>query len=99
LGNVWRSEDNFGARAAVDENAAGCQTPVFHAATQFNDRGLPVAQLLVKSGADLSIRAKLPGYYERRHEVAESTPLVYALLFPGEAGKTVALLRRHGAVE
>jgi hypothetical protein len=71
---VWLSEDNFGARATVDENGVGGQTPIFHAATQFNDRGLTVAQLLVERGADLSIRAKLPGYYERPDEVVECTP-------------------------
>ncbi|MBO0720958.1 MAG: ankyrin repeat domain-containing protein [Blastocatellia bacterium] len=87
------------ARATVDENGVGGQTPVFHAATQFNDKGLPVTQLLVERGADLSIRVKLPGYYERPDEVVECTPLGYALLFPGEEGKTVTLLREQGAPE
>jgi hypothetical protein len=58
-----------------------------------------VAQLLVERGADLSIRAKLPGAYERPGEVVECTPLGYALRFPGGEGKTVTLLREHGAVE
>src|SRR5262245_6180773 len=87
------------AKATVDENGLGGQTPIFHAATQFNDWGFPVAQLLVERGADLSIRAKLPGAYERPGEVVECTPLGYALRFPGGEGKTVTLLREHGAVE
>jgi ankyrin repeat protein len=85
------------ARATVDENGVGGQTPIFHAVTQFNDWGFPVAQLLVERGADLSIRAKLPGAYERPGEVVECTPLGYALRFPGGEGKTVTLLREHGA--
>jgi ankyrin repeat protein len=87
------------ARATVDENGVGGQTPIFHAATQFNDWGFAVAQLLVECGADLSIRAKLPGAYERPGEVVECAPLGYALRFPGGEGKTVTLLREHCAVE
>jgi hypothetical protein len=87
------------AKATVDENGVGGQTPIFHAATQFNDWGFPVAKLLMERGADLSIRAKLPGAYERPGEVVECTPLGYALRFPGGEGKTVTLLREHGAVE
>ncbi|MCI0524904.1 MAG: ankyrin repeat domain-containing protein [Acidobacteria bacterium] len=87
------------AKATVDENGVGGQTPIFHAATQFNDWGFPVAQLLVERGADLSIRAKLPGYYERPDEVVECTSLGYALRFPGEEGKTVTLLREQRGSE
>jgi len=86
-------------KAMVDENGIGGQTPIFHAATQFNDWGFPVSQLLVERGADLSIRAKLPGAYERPNELVECTPLGYALRFPGGEGKTVTLLREHSAVE
>ncbi len=87
------------ARAMVDEAGVGGQTAIFHAVTQFDDRGLPVAQLLVERGADLSVRVKLPGYYERLDEVVECTPLGYALQFPGVEGKTVTLLRERGGVE
>ncbi|HKQ75494.1 MAG TPA: ankyrin repeat domain-containing protein [Blastocatellia bacterium] len=87
------------AKATVDENGIGGQTPIFHAATQFNDWGFAVAQLLVERGADLSIRAKLPGAYEHPGEVVECAPLGYALRFPGGEGKTLTLLREHGAVE
>jgi ankyrin repeat protein len=87
------------ARAAVDEAGVGGQTAIFHAVTQFDDRGLPVTQLLVERGADLSVRVKLPGHYERPDEVVECTPLGYALRFPGIHGKTVTLLRERGGVE
>jgi ankyrin repeat protein len=85
------------ARATIDESGVGGQTPIFHAATQLGDEGLPVARLLIERGSDLSIRVKLPGHYERPGEVVECTPLEYALLFPGAEGKTAALLRQHGA--
>jgi hypothetical protein len=98
------------ARAALDEFGVGGQTPIFHAVTQFGDWGLPVATLLIDHGADLTVRAKLPGHYERPEEFIECTPLGYARLFPGadehsggrvppkESG-TVALLRARGASE
>jgi hypothetical protein len=55
-------------------------------------------QLLIERGADLSIRAKLPGHYERLGEVVECTPLGYAVRFqdepcPADKAKTVDLLR------
>jgi ankyrin repeat protein len=81
------------ARADVDKAGVGGQTAIFHAVSQFEDRGLGVAQLLIDRGADLSVRVKLPGHYERPDEVVECTPLEYALLFPGVKGKTVAVLR------
>jgi ankyrin repeat protein len=88
------------ARTAVDADGVGGQTAIFHAATQFDDGGLPVAQLLVERGADLTVRVKLPGDYERPGEIVECTPLGYALLFGGSRERrTVALLRERGAVE
>lgn len=87
------------APAEVDESGVGGQTPIFHAVTQFFDWGLPVAQLLVERGADLSVRAKLPGHYERPGEIVECTPLGYAKLFPGGENKAVTLLRESGGKE
>jgi hypothetical protein len=87
------------ARAAVDDSGIGGQTPIFHAVTQFGDWGLSVALLLLDRGADLSLRVKLPGHYERPGEVVECTPLGYAVRFPGEENKTVAMLRARGAAE
>ncbi len=71
------------ARATVDEAGVGGQTAIFHAVTQFDDEGLPVTQLLVERGADLAVRVKLPGDYERPGEIVECTALGYALLFGG----------------
>jgi hypothetical protein len=51
----------------------------------------------VKAGADLSLRARLPGHYERPEEVVECVPLGYARMFPGQENKTVAFLREAGA--
>ena len=85
------------ARATLDDYGVGGQTPIFHAITQFNDWGLPAAQLLVERGADLSLRAKLPGHYEKPGEIVECTPLAYAQLFPGTENKTMAFLREHNA--
>jgi len=90
------------ARATVDDAGVGGQTAIFHAVTQFGDRGLPMAQLLVERGADLKVRVKLPGHYERLDEVVECTPLGYALRFQNEShseGRTVAFLRERGAIE
>jgi ankyrin repeat protein len=91
------------ARATVDDAGVGGQTPIFHAATQFDDAGLPMAQLLVEHGADLSVRVKLPGHYERPDEFVECTPLGYALRFvnepPSGKGTTVAFLRERGGIE
>ncbi len=95
---------NVNARAAVDESGVGGQTPIFHAVTQFYDGGLPMAQFLMQRGADLSVRVKLPGHYERPGEVVECTPLGYAMQFPGnehrtQHSKTVTFLRERGAEE
>jgi len=47
----------------------------------------------VKRGANLGLRVRLPGHYERPDEVVECTPLDYARLFPGRESQTVAYLR------
>src|ERR1700722_9701515 len=47
------------ARADVDAHGVGGQTPIFHAATHHFHIGLPMVELLLKRGADLSVRAKL----------------------------------------
>jgi ankyrin repeat protein len=92
---------DINARATVDDSGIGGQSPIFHAVTQFKDWGLPVAQLLIEQGADLSLSVKLPGHYEQPDEVVECTPLGYAIRFPGgpTASKTVLLLREQGATE
>ena len=91
------------ARATLDDAGVGGQTAIFHAITQFRDDGLPMAQLLVEHGADLSVRVKLPGHYDRPDEVLECTPLGYARRFmsepPSGNGATVTFLRERGAIE
>jgi ankyrin repeat protein len=88
------------ARATIDETGIGGQTAIFHAVSQFGDGGLPVTQSLLERGANVSLRVKLPGPYERPGEIVECTPLGYALRFGDDGPKrTVALLREWGAVE
>jgi ankyrin repeat protein len=88
------------ARATIDEAGVGGQTAIFHAVTQFDDDGLPVTQLLLDRGAELTMRVKLPGDYERPGEFVECTALGYALLFGGAIDRrTVTLLRARGAVD
>jgi len=87
------------ARATVDEDGVGGQTPIFHAVTQFYNYGLQVAELLLNRGADLFVRVKIPGDYRRPDENVECTPLGYARLFPGEENKSVVLIEERGGVE
>ena len=43
--------------------------------TQGGDRGLAVVRLLLERGADLSVRCRIPGHYERLDEVFEGSAL------------------------
>ena len=71
---------------------------LLHMAAEYGN--VEAARLLLDRGADLSIRAKLPGHYERPEEVLECTPLGYARLFPeGSESQARFLLRDQGAVE
>jgi len=92
------------APASIDEAGVGGQTPLFHAVTQLADGGVAVAELLIERGANLSIRSRVPGHYERPREIVECTPLGYALRFQNvpnrsDKARTVSLLRAKGAVE
>jgi hypothetical protein len=80
------------ARAEIDENGIGGQTPVFHAVSQFYDYGLAMVEFLVAAGADLSLRAKIPGHYERLDEFVECNAVEYGAMFPGTPNKTVAFM-------
>jgi ankyrin repeat protein len=80
--------------ADVNARAEGSsQTPIFHAASQYHDYGLGVVKLLVEKGADLEIRLRLPGHYDRPEEFVDCTPLEYACLFPGGESETTSFLR------
>jgi len=92
------------AKAEIDTTGVGGQTPIFHAVTQFFNWGMPVVEFLVQKGAILSLRAKLPGHYERPEEFVDCTPLGYARLFPGEESHgteswAVSFLSAAGGVE
>ena len=56
---------------------------------------------MVERGADLSVRAKVRGHYERAGEFVDCTVLGYALHLEEvtQKPKTVAFLRQHGAPE
>jgi len=58
---------------------------------------VPVTRLLVEQGADLTVRAKVPGHYERPGEVVDCTALGYALLT--KHPETIAFLRAKGAMQ
>ena len=69
------------ARAAVDAEGFGGQTPVFHAVNSIFNSGRPVLELLVESGADLDVR--LRGLVwgrgaEWETTILDVTPLSYA---------------------
>ena len=70
------------ARAHFDPDGIGGQTPIFHALTHFNRANPEVAQLLIDRGADLTIRARVPGHYERPGEVLDVSAAEYAAIFP-----------------
>ena len=80
--------------ALVDADGRGGQSPIFHAATQNRDFGIGVVRLLISQGADLNLRCRLPGHYERPDEVFEGTVLDYARLFPGTKNQTLEELFR-----
>jgi ankyrin repeat protein len=83
---------NVNARAVVNAQGVGGQTPIFHAVTQFGDWGYAVAKYLVECGADLRVRVRLPGHYDQPDEIVECTPRGYATLFPGGENKCLPLL-------
>jgi hypothetical protein len=73
---------NVNARADIDAAGVGGQTPIFHALTHFKGANPEVGELLVQRGADLTIRARVPGHYERKGEILDVTASEYAALFP-----------------
>jgi ankyrin repeat protein len=85
------------AQSQIDEDRIGGQTALFHAATQVDDVGLPVVQLLLGNGATPHARARVPGHYENPDEVIECSATLYAERFAVPDGKVVQLLRRKAA--
>src|SRR5262249_14446979 len=70
------------ARADVGANGIGRQTPIFHALTHFMGVNPEVGELLKERGADLTIRARVPGHYERPGEILDVSAAEYAAIFP-----------------
>jgi hypothetical protein len=70
------------ARALVDEHGVGGQTAIFHALTHFGGVTPEVSQLLIARGADLTIRARVPGHYEHPGEVLDVSAAEYHEKFP-----------------
>lgn len=70
------------ARADVGQDGVGGQTAIFHALTHQNAHKSKVGPLLIDRGADLSVRARVPGHYERPGEVLEVSAAEYAERFP-----------------
>lgn len=69
-------------RADIDEDGVGGQTAIFHALTHFKGANPEVAQLLIARGADLTIRARVPGHYERPGELLDVSAAEYNAIFP-----------------
>jgi len=70
------------AHAEIDANGVGGQTPIFHALTHFKGVTPEVSQLLIARGADLTIRARVPGHYEHSGEIPEVSAAEYHEKFP-----------------
>ena len=70
------------ARAQVNADGVGGQTPIFHALTHFKGVNPEVAKLLIARGADLTIRARVAGHYEHPGEILDVSAAEYAKLFP-----------------
>jgi hypothetical protein len=70
------------ARAEIDSFGVGGQTPVFHALTNHNGQNSKLGQFLIACGADLGIRARVPGHYERPGEILEVSAAEYAAIYP-----------------
>jgi hypothetical protein len=45
-------------------------------------RGTPLCHFLIACGADVTIRARAPGHYERLDEILDVSAAEYAELFP-----------------
>lgn len=70
------------ARAEIGSDGIGGQTPVFHALTNHNARQSKLGEFLIACGAELAIRARVPGHYERLDETHDVSAAEYGALFP-----------------
>ncbi len=84
------------ARAEIDADGHGGQTPLFHAASHYHDWGVEMVGLLLEHRTDTSTRCTLRGHIEHPGEYVSCTALGYAQRFPPEradSDPTLALLR------
>jgi len=70
------------ALADIDANGVGGQTPIFHALAHFNGTNPEVVQFLIDRGADLTIRARVPGYSEHSGDLLDVSAAEYGANFP-----------------
>jgi hypothetical protein len=73
---------DINARSEKDSNGVGGQSPIFHALTNNGAGKSEVGQFLIDRGADLTIRARVPGHYEHKGEILDVSAAEYAALFP-----------------
>ena len=69
------------ARADIDTNGVGGQTPIFHALAHFNGANPEVVKFLIDRGADLTIRARVPCHGEYKGQVFDVSAAEYAALY------------------
>jgi hypothetical protein len=74
---------DLNARAGIDENGFGGQTPVFHTVNQHNNNSMDVLRFLVDQKADLSVTIKGLVWgkgYEWETFIPAVNPLSYAMM-------------------
>ena len=74
------------AKAKVDEQNIGGQTPIFHSVSQnkWKGQGYAITKLLLEAGADITIKANIRGDYDKKNNVGIYDPLEYAIAFPSQ---------------
>ncbi len=89
------------AKAKVNEQNVGGQTPIFHSVSQnkWKGEGYVITKLLLEAGADISIKANIQGEFDKKNNVAIYDPLEYAEAFPAQEKfrdeRIVDLLVKH----
>jgi hypothetical protein len=72
---------DINARAGVDADGLGGQTPIFHTVNSIWNRGFRVFKLLIERGADVEVRVDIQHVGTGR-KLKEVTPLAYAIEVP-----------------
>ena len=66
----------------VDVNHVGGQTAIFHALAHFTGTNPEITQLLIDRGADLTVRARVPGHGEHSGTFLDVSATEYAATLP-----------------